>query len=519
MPSFDAIIIGGGTNGLACAARLAKAGRRIVVLEAGDRFGGAAADRAPTSGATSVPLAHLLSTLDTRVLSGMELERHGLSYAAAELATTALSPTGDHLVLEGPAGAHLSGSIGDADRAAWAVLRARLMTFAGALAPFRSATPPRIARKAGNDIFGLARTGLGLRKLGREEFREFLRMFLINVADVLEDELTDDRLRGLVAFDAVLGAWLGPRSPNSLALYLNRLAGEAGGMRAGLAMPRGGMAAVAEAMARSAEVAGVTLRAGARVKRILIEDDRACGVVLASGEEIRAETVVSAIGPKTTLLNLVGARHLDTGTVRRTSNVRSRGGAAKLHLTLTGLPDFRGADLTTRLVIAPDIGTVEEAFNATKYGEVPEHPVMEIVVPSAQDGEPTPDGGHVLSAIVQFAPHAPRAGLEEARRQMIENTLRVLETYAPGIGGLVASTELLMPQDIEARYGLEGGNWHHAELSVEQMLFLRPFAEVAQYATPIEGLWLAGAGSHPGGGISGAPGWNAAERILTRAAA
>ncbi|MCU9849148.1 NAD(P)/FAD-dependent oxidoreductase [Defluviimonas sp. WL0024] len=517
MPSYDTIIIGGGTNGLACAARLAKAGKRVLVLEAAERAGGGATGAALAPDLAPMPLAHLLTTLDPRVLDGMELERHGLSYAATGLTTTALSPTGDHLVLEGPAGAGLSGTIDDAGRAAWEALRRRLMSFAEALAPFRAVTPPRIARKAGNDNLKLARIGLGLRRLGQDEFREFLRMALINIADVLEDEIADDRLRGLVAFDAVLGAWLGPRSPNSLILYLNRLAGEAAGTRAALALPRGGMGAVADAMARSAEAAGVTLRTGARVGRVLIEEDRACGVILADGEEIRAGLVVSAIGPKATFLDLVGARHLDTGFVRRATNIRARGGAAKLHLALKGAPDFRGADPATRLVIAPDIASVEEAFNATKYGEVPERPVMEIVLPKAHEREA--GGGHVLSAIVQFAPHAPRAGLDEARRRMLANTLEVLETYAPGIGGLITHSELLMPQDIEARYGMAGGNWHHAELSVEQMLFLRPFAEVAQYATPVAGLWLAGAGSHPGGGVSGAAGWNAAERILSGVAA
>ncbi|MDI3336754.1 NAD(P)/FAD-dependent oxidoreductase [Defluviimonas aestuarii] len=518
MQSFDAIVIGGGTNGMACAARLTKGGKRVLVLDAADRPGGAAVGGDPASGALQMPLAHLLMMLDPRVHAGMDLDQHGFSYAATDLTTTALSATGDHLVLEGPAGASVSGSLSDADRAAWATLRKRLLTYAEALVPFRALTPPRIARKAGNDMLGLAKIGLGLRRLGREEFREFLRLFLINVADFLEDDLTDDRLRGVLAFDAVLGSWLGPRSPNSLLVYLNRLAGEAAGTRAALALPKGGMGTVADAMARSTAASGVTLQSGARVERILIEDDRATGVVLTSGETYRAPTIVSAAGPKQTLLDLVGARHLDTGFVRRTRNIRSRGGAAKLHLALTARPDFRGADLATRLMIAPDINTVENAFNATKYGEVPERPVMEIVIPTAHEGTGT-DDPHLLSAIVQFAPHDPRDGLDKARKQMLANTLNVLEDHAPGIGGLISERELLMPQDIEARYGMAGGNWHHGELSVEQMLFLRPFADVAQYSTPIAGLWLASAGSHPGGGISGAAGWNAAERILSGVAA
>ena len=187
---------------------------------------------------------------------------------------------------------------------------------------------------------------------------------------------------------------------------------------------------------------------------------------------------------------------------------------AGLVLALTSLPDFRGADLMARLVIAPSSNAVESAFNPVKYGEVPGAPVMEILISSLHDPALAPPGHHVLSAIVQYAPHAPKLGEATARAQMLEACLAQLETYAPGIRTRVAHAELLMPYDIAARFGMQGGNWHHGELSVEQMLFLRPLAELAQYRTPIDGLWLAGAGSHPGGGISGAAGWNAAEALL-----
>jgi phytoene dehydrogenase-like protein len=267
-------------------------------------------------------------------------------------------------------------------------------------------------------------------------------------------------------------------------------------------------------MEKSAVAADVTLRKGVTVARVLVENDCAVGVVLTDGEEVRAGRVISAANPKTTFLTLVGPAHLDTQFLRRTNDMRSRGGAAKLHLALRSAPDFRGAELRSRLVIAPSIRAVEDAFNAVKYGAVPDRPVMEIVIPSAHEPGFAPDGHHTLSAIVQFAPHAPRAGTDKARAAMLKNTLAVLEDHAPGIGKLIVHAELLMPYDIEARFGLVGGNWHHGELSVEQMLFLRPIIGAAQYATPLPGLWLAGAGSHPGGGISGASGWNAAGRIV-----
>lgn len=514
MPSFDVIVIGGGTNGLAAAHRLQKSGRKVLVLEQAQVAGGAAVASEFAPGFRSPGLAHIANMLDARMMAGMDLARHGLNFATTNLSSTALSPTGDHLVLEGAVGANLKGTVPDTERQAWAALRKQLLGFAGVLAPFKQITAPRIAKGVGNDYFKLAKLGLAVRMLGKSDFREFLRMILINVYDVLNDELTDTRLKGLLAFDATLGSWLGPRSPNSLILLLNRLAGEASGQRAALSLPKGGMGAVAAAMVRAAVATGVTLRTGVAVESLIIEDDRAVGVRLVGGEEARAATIVSAINPKTTFLKLVGPRHLDAGFAKRISDQKSRGAAAKLHLALKAAPDFKGADLKSRLVIAPSAEAVELAYNAVKYGEVPKRPVMEIVLPTAFESGFAPDGQHVLSAVVQYAPHAPKAGPAAARAEMLENTLAMIEEHAPGIRALVTHAELLMPYDIEARYGMIGGNWHHGELSVEQMLILRPIAGIAQYATPIDGLWLAGAGCHPGGGISGAAGINAAERIL-----
>ncbi len=512
MPSFDTIVIGAGTNGLACAARLAQKGANVLVLEAAPITGGGAGTHEFAPGHRVSPLAHILHALDNRVVTGLNLARHGLDYAAKDLSTTALSATGDHLTLTGPFGALLTGTTQDA---AWAALRQKLLTFASVLAPFKALTPPRLASGTGNDLFALAKLGLKLRAIGRADFREFLRMILINVADVLEDDLTDDRLRGALAFDATLGSWLGPRSPNSLILLLNRLANQAAGQPAALAIPKGGMGTVATAFTRAAEAAGVTIRLNAKVGRIVIDADRATGVELATGEILTAARVVSAIHPQTTLLDLVGPRHLDTGMVRKARAIRSRGAAAKLHLALRGTPDFRGADLKSRLIIAPSVRAIEDAFNAVKYAEVPARPVLEAILPSAHESGQAPAGCHTLSAIVQFAPHDPKAGLPAARAELLANTLAVLETHAPGIGALITHAELLMPQDIAARFGMAGGNWHHGELSVEQMLFLRPVIGAAQYRTPIDNLWLCSAGTHPGGGISGASGWNAAERILS----
>lgn len=506
MPSCDAIVIGGGTNGLASAFRLQKSGRKVIVLESHSEVGGAATARGSK---TSLPLAHLVNKLDQRVEAKMNLSAHGLRWLNANLPTTVLSHTGNHLILSGAAGEELSGDVTADEQAAWKQLRERLMRFARLLAPFKEIPPPRLARHGNNNWLKLAQAGLKLRMMGRKEMREFMRLLLINVYDVLEDELTHPLLKGILAFDATLGSWLGPRSPNSLILLLDRLAGQVGGQRGALALPAGGVASVAQAMAASVRAAGVEIRTDAPVSRVIVENDKAAGVLVAGGEEFKAPIVVSAVSPKTTFLSLVGHQFLDTGFLNRIRHQKSRGAAAKLHLKLKAAPDFKGADLKSRLVIASSSEAVELAYNPVKYGEVPENPVMEIVLPSSFEGE-----GHLLSAIVQYAPHDPVMGKNKARGAMLANTLAQLERHAPGIGKLIIGAELLMPYDIEERYGMVGSNWHHGELSVEQMLFLRPVPGCARYATPLDGLWLASAGCHPGGGISGAAGWNAAEAIM-----
>ncbi len=505
MQSSDAIVIGAGINGLACAARLARSGRRVTVVEAADSPGGMASARGFAPGYRATTLAHLTQGIDGRVADALRLTRHGLAFHPP-LATTLLDDGGRHLLVRA---GEVSGDLGAGQAAAFAMLHRRLAAFAGTLAPLRQMPPPRPARSGDNDLARLARLALGLRRLGRGELRELMRLMLTNIADFAEDELADDRLRGLLAFDATLGAWLGPRSPNSFILFLDRLAQG----RAPL-LPRGGIAAIAGAMARAAAAEGVALRLSAPVRRVTVEADRAAGVELADGTIMRAGLVVSALCPSRTLRDMVGARHLDTGLFTRAGHIRSRGGAAKLHLALTAAPRFGDAGLATRLVIAPSVDAVENAFNPVKYGEVPDDPVMEIVLPSAFEPDHAPEGHHVLSAIVQFAPHAPKDGVDAARARLLDRALSVLERYAPGLRASVAHAELLMPSDIAACYGNETGNWHHAELSVEQMLFLRPLPDLARYATPVPGLWLCGAGMHPGGGVNGTAGWNAAERIM-----
>jgi phytoene dehydrogenase-like protein len=303
---------------------------------------------------------------------------------------------------------------------------------------------------------------------------------------------------------------------------LHRMSGNNSGAAGALSVPVGGLGAVTEALAAAAQQAGVEIRTGVTVSRIVMDGMRVCGVELASGERLDAGTVVSNADPRTTIMELLGMRHVEADFARRINNIRSRGNAAKLHLALDGLPDFRGvspAQLGERLVIAPSPDYVERAFNPCKYGEFSPNPVAEITIPTIHDPSLAPSGQHVLSAVVQYAPRELRSGWTEGKAAFTKVVMDMLSAYAPDIRDRTIATELLTPEDIEKEFRNAGGHWHHGELSLDQFLMLRPVPKSAQYRTPVEGLYLCGAGCHPGGGVMGSAGRNAATAILAQARA
>jgi phytoene dehydrogenase-like protein len=511
---YDCLVIGGGHNGLVCAATLARGGRSVLVLEAGTQVGGAALTREFAPGFRVSAGAHLLHLMPAELLRELQLGSHGLEWAAQGMTTTALVPGGARLSLtqEGA-----DQGLSAADARSYAAYTARMRRFAAALAPLFSRVPPRLGTTGWADRLALLRIGWQIRRLGRRDMRELLRIGGMNVYDLLEENFESAALKGALGFDAVLGANFGPRSPGTVLTLLYRLAAESAAGASGLSQPKGGMGALCNALAKAATAAGATIRTGAPVASILVQGDRASGVVLESGENIGAQNVISSADPKTTFLRLLGPRHLDTGFVRRVKHIRSRGLAAKLHLALNRAPSFSGASeasLRGRLLIAPSLQHIEHAYNHAKYGEFSAAPVMEITVPSVNDPTLAPPGHHVLSAIVQYAPYALKEGWESGRQRFMDTALDALERFAPGLRNSIIGSELLTAADMEQEFRISGGHWHHGDLAFDQFLMVRPVPGAAQYRTPLEGLFLCGAGCHPGGGVMGIAGRNAARQVL-----
>ena len=514
---FDTIIVGGGHNGLVCAAYLARAGQKVCVLEAHDKVGGAAVTDTLMDGFKVSSGAQFLNQLHPSIVGDLKLEARGLSLAATDLSTIALSADGDHLTLSRSAVS--GGAISDDDKAAYTAFMARMSDYAGTLAHMIDLPPIDIFNPDWDDKKGAIKLGMKLRfGLGKEKMQDFLRIVGINMFDVLSEDFDSDLLKGALSLDAVLGTHAGPRTPGSVLTYLYRIAIGDKANRGAVAIPKGGMGAVSDALAKAAIAAGVEIRTSSRVENIIVENCRATGVTLASGDTLKADRVASNADPKTTVFNLVGARHFEADFVKGIDNLRTKGTAAKLHLALKDLPDFAGLDadqLKNRMVIAPSADVVERAFNHVKYGEVSTEPMMEFSIPSLVDDSLCKAGGHVLNATVQYAPYHLKGGwTEAAKNDFMAAAITRLEQYAPDIRKHILVAEMLTPVDLEARFGMQGGHWSHGEMALDQMLMMRPTPGASRYALPLDGMYLCGAGAHPGGGVMGAAGRNAAMIIL-----
>ncbi len=518
MSAQDVIVVGAGHNGLVTAAYLAKAGLKVTVLESAPQVGGAAVTREFAPGYRVSGVAHLLHGLSPKVAGDLNLRRYGLDLKAKRVNTRSLLPGGRSFEV-GPDAAATAASIGaisQADAAAYGPVMARLTKLADALAGYALQTPPRpdFTQMDWREKLNFGLFALSLRRLGKKDMLELTRILTINVNDLANDFFESDAVRALLCFEGSLGVFLGPRSPSTVFNLLYRLSNQGANGQGGFVVPKGGMGSVAQALAASAQAAGVMIRTGATVDHVLIENDAAAGVVLSTGEEIRAARVVSSADPQRTVLKLIGARNLDTQFVSRIRHLRMNGCAAKIHLALDGLPPAL-ADAAGRVIVAGRPDDIERAYDCAKYGRVSDRPALELVIPSLSDPTLAPAGKHVASIVAQYCPYQLKGtSAHDARKQILERSLAVLEEAAPGLSQRVTASETLTPHDLEAQFGMTGGQWHHGEITLDQVLLQRPAAQWQQYRMPVPGVYLCGAGAHPGGNISGAPGYNAAREIL-----
>ena len=517
MTDYDAVIIGAGHNGLVCASYLAKAGKHVMVIDGRTEPGGCASNREFTPGFNVSDCAQWLSQFDQSIAKDLDLKGAGLSLGKAK-ATISLQPNADHLILDGD---QVSGAgVDPVDQAAYRNFREMVRGFAKLMTTLYRSRPPKLVEQNWTDRFTLMKLALKLKMLSRERLRDLMRIVMINIYDVMNEHFSHAALKSTIALDAVTGTNMGPRSPNTVYSYLHRATGEHLG-QTGTTQVIGGMGALGKALATAAEKHGATLKLGTAVSAIDKTGDRVTGVTLASGETVSAKIVISSADPTTTFRDLLGYHQMEAGMAKRVEHYRSRSGTAKLHLALSALPTFTGlteAQLSERLVITPSMDSMETALNPMKYRELSSRHIFDISIPTVEDPGLAPVGEHMLTAIVHYVPFAPDIGWEAGKPRLLNQLLEELEAYAPGIGALVKASELVVPSDFEASHGMTGGNWHHGELSIDQALMMRPFPGSTQYATAVDGLYLCGAGAHPGGGIQGLPGRNAAKEILKRGA-
>ena len=513
MHHYDTIIIGGGHNGLVCSAYLAKKGHHVLVLEASDNLGGLAETREFHPG-FKASVAHSISNFSTKVAKDLNLSAYGFTSGATPLTTVGLNASGEHVTLNG---LEVEG-VGVEDVDSYKEYRQLMQKFANLLHPFWHKTMPRIGDSSLPSVMTFGKLYLKLRSLGKEDMGEFMRIATLPARDLMDEHFDSDLLKAVLSWDGLIGSKMAPRSPNATVLsLLYRMTGEHGGAHI---IPAEGIESLFIALKEAAERAGAEIRTGTRVSRILIQADesglKTNGVKLASGETITANRVVSTTDPKRTFLELVGIENLEIEFTNRIRRLRSEGYVAKLHLALNGVPKFTGLDKPDgRLIIAPDLDAIEFAFDDAKYGECSKQPVMEVVIPSLHSESLAPIGQHVLSAHVMYVPYELKSSWTDQTRAVLqEKVIDTLSIYAPDIKEHILYSEVLTPLDLEQRHGVTGGHWHHTELSLYQMFMMRPTYEAAQYATPIPGLYVCGAGSHPGGGLVGASGHNAAHEML-----
>lgn len=520
--TYDVTIIGAGHNGLVAACYLAKSGLKTLVLERRELVGGGAVTEELHPGFRCSTLDHAAGPLSSQIIEDLNLARHGLEMITPEARVLALSPDGRHCCIYNDVAPTVSEieKFSANDARAFPEFANSFSRIGRVLAPLLSMTPPSIDQPTPSDLWQLGKVGLAFRGLGKKDEYRLLRWGPMAVADLVSEWFETELLRATVAARGIHGAFAGPWSAGT-SLGLLWQAAMDGSPIAPAAYPKGGVGGFAQALTNAAKAAGVEIRTSASVLQIRGADGDKPTVMLDGGEEIESRVVVSNADPRTTFLNLVDPIDLEPNFLLKMRNFRAPGVVAKINLALSGLPAFSGVNsneatskLSGRIHIGPEIDYLERAFDASKYGEFSPEPYLDINIPSLGDPSLAPSGKHVMSVHVQFAPYKLREGDWTTRaKEFANNVFAKLEAYAPGIRDLIVAAQVITPLDLEQEFGLSGGHIHHGEQTLDQFFTFRPLIGWAQYRTPLKRLYLCGAGTHPGGGVTGLPGANAAREI------
>lgn len=506
MSQFDAIVVGGGVNGLIAGTLLGRRSKRVCIVEKSHRFGGMAS-YSVNGGPT---LAHSLYNLSPRALSDIGVDMQHPVLAGKPVSTVSLAEDGRHIVF-GNEGVCWSDGTEHPDASEWSVLTQQLTTYGDLLRQLAEASPPGghnaiLSRGGLAELLRLAKLGIRLKKLGKPDMRRFLQVLLSNVYDIVLDDVPEGPVAGMLAADAIRGAAAGPRSPGTVFNLIYRL-----GHNGEITQPAGGMSALTDLVVEAAQKAGCVLMPETAVSRILLDEDAVTGVTTSDGQTLSAPIVLSNLAPKLTS-RLAGPAVFDIEAMRRIRNIRARGTAAKVNLRLKDgapLPGLHEELCQERLIYAPSAEYIEAAFNPVKYRQMSSAPVIEAFKTQAADG------ANWLSTIVQYAPSDLEGGwTESARDQLAQITLDTLGRALPGLKDHVTGTQIITPDQIENATGAPGGHWHHAEMALDQLLTLRPANGMCRYAMGPRGLFLCGAATHPGGDVMGLAGRNAALAAL-----
>jgi phytoene dehydrogenase-like protein len=518
----DIVIIGGGHNGLACAAYLAKAGLDVLVLERRGVVGGAAATEEPWPGYRVSSASYVVSLMPPQVVRELDLKRFGYEVSIITPDYFVPFPDGTSLTLWGDVerDAAAIGRFSQRDAAAYEAFDRYFDRVARLLKDLLFVVPPNMNLR---DLPKWAATAGRFRKWSGRDLHETVRLFTMSAADFLDEWFEDERVKGALATQAIIGAWCGPMTPGSAYVLMHHWIGEVDGHAGAWGWVKGGMGGISAAMARAAEAAGAEIQTDAEVDRVAINaSGRAVGVALADGSLVRAQRVVSCAHPVTTYLSLIGEERLPGDVVRDVTRYRTRSGSVKINVALSELPAFpawdQGGDPHKGLVaVSPSIEYLERAWDDAKYGRMSEHPYVEVVFPTAHEPKAlAPRGKHLMLGFSQYGPYELAEGSwdQGGRDDYAARVLKTLGEFAPSLESAVEHLEVLTPRDIEERFGLIGGNIMQGELTPDQLFSFRPIPGHGDYRTPVAGMYLCGSGTHPGGGVMGVPGRNAASVIL-----